>query len=87
MHFRTNGDTEVVLEAWRRWGPDALTRFRGHVRVRDAGRGQRQLYLARDPLGIKPLYFLRRQGGVIFASELKAIVTAVGPSCAPTQAR
>ena len=37
------------------------------------------MYLARDPLGIKPLYFLRRQGGVIFASELKALVAAIGP--------
>ena len=34
--FTTKSDTEVVLEAWRRWGPDALPRFRGHVRLRAA---------------------------------------------------
>ncbi|WUJ68637.1 asparagine synthase (glutamine-hydrolyzing) [Kribbella soli] len=76
--FRTNGDTEVVLEAWRRWGPDALRRFRGMFAFAMLDEDSGSMYLARDPLGIKPLYFLRRQGGVVFASELKALVTAVG---------
>jgi asparagine synthase (glutamine-hydrolysing) len=76
--FRTNGDTEVVLEAWRRWGPDALKRFRGMFAFAMLDEESGSMYLARDPLGIKPLYFLRRQGGVIFASELKALVSAVG---------
>ncbi|TCC05622.1 asparagine synthase (glutamine-hydrolyzing) [Kribbella soli] len=78
VHFRTNGDTEVVLEAWRRWGPDALRRFRGMFAFAMLDEDSGSMYLARDPLGIKPLYFLRREGGVIFASELKALVTAVG---------
>ncbi|MEV6270450.1 asparagine synthase (glutamine-hydrolyzing) [Kribbella sp. NPDC051936] len=78
VHFRTHGDTEVVLEAWRRWGPDALRRFRGMFAFAMLDEDSGSLFLARDPLGIKPLYFLRRQGGVIFASELKALVTAVG---------
>jgi asparagine synthase (glutamine-hydrolysing) len=76
--FRTNGDTEVVLEAWRRWGPDALKRFRGMFAFAMLDEESGSMYLARDPLGIKPLYFLRRQNGVIFASELKALVSAVG---------
>ena len=76
--FRTNGDTEVVLEAWRRWGPDALKRFRGMFAFAMLDEDSGSMYLARDPLGIKPLYFLRRQDGVVFASELKALVTAVG---------
>ncbi|GAA1615359.1 MULTISPECIES: asparagine synthase (glutamine-hydrolyzing) [Kribbella] len=79
VHFRTRSDTEVVLEAWRRWGPDALRRFRGMFAFAMLDEDSGSLYLARDPLGIKPLYFLRRQGGVIFASELKALVAAVGP--------
>jgi asparagine synthase (glutamine-hydrolysing) len=78
VSFRTESDTEVVLEAWRCWGPDALKRFRGMfafalLDVRTGG-----LVLARDPLGIKPLYYLRRGGGLVFASELKALVDAAG---------
>ena len=78
VSFRTESDTEVVLEAWRCWGSDALKRFRGMfafalLDVRTGG-----LVLARDPLGIKPLYYLRRGGGLVFASELKALVDAAG---------
>jgi asparagine synthase (glutamine-hydrolysing) len=77
--FATHSDTEVVLEAWRAWGTDALPRFRGMFAfaVHDAGSGE--LTLVRDPLGIKPLYVMRRGDGVLFASELKAVVAAVGP--------
>jgi asparagine synthase (glutamine-hydrolysing) len=75
----TDSDTEVVLEAWRRWGPDSLRRFRGMFAFALLDERDGSLVLARDPLGIKPLYFLRRQGGVVFASELKALVGAVGP--------
>ena len=76
--FTTSSDTEVLLEAWRAWGPGALPRLRGMFAfaVHDAGSGS--LTLARDPLGIKPLFVMPRGGGVVFASELKAIVGAVG---------
>ncbi|MEI8411567.1 MULTISPECIES: asparagine synthase (glutamine-hydrolyzing) [unclassified Kribbella] len=79
VSFRTSSDTEVVLEAWRRWGPAALTRFRGMFAFAMLDEDSGSLFLARDPLGIKPLYFRRRHGGVIFASELKALVAAIGP--------
>jgi asparagine synthase (glutamine-hydrolysing) len=79
VSFRTHSDTEVVLEAWRRWGPAALSRFRGMFAFAMLDEDSGSLFLARDPLGIKPLYFLRRHGGMIFASELKALVAAVGP--------
>jgi asparagine synthase (glutamine-hydrolysing) len=77
--FVTQSDTEVVLEAWRAWGVQALGRFRGMFAfaIHDATTGD--LTLARDPLGIKPLYVMARGDGVLFASELKAIVAAVGP--------
>jgi asparagine synthase (glutamine-hydrolysing) len=78
VRFRTHSDTEVVLEAWRRWGPDALSRFRGMFAFAIVDERSGSLFLVRDPLGIKPLYFLRRQSGVVFASELKALVSAVG---------
>lgn len=79
VRFTTDSDTEVVLEAWRAWGPGALPRFRGMfaLAIHDAATGS--LVLARDPLGIKPLYVMRRGDGVVFASELKAIVSALGP--------
>ena len=78
VRFATKSDTEVVLEAWRCWGPDALRRFRGMFAFALFDMGTGELFLARDPLGIKPLYFLPRGQGVVFASELKAMVTAIG---------
>ena len=78
VRFDTRCDTEVVLEAWRIWGPDALRRFRGMFAFALADTATGELILARDPLGIKPLYYLQRGKGVAFASELKALVTAFG---------
>ncbi|MGH9092187.1 MAG: asparagine synthase (glutamine-hydrolyzing), partial [Acidimicrobiales bacterium] len=80
--FRTASDTEVVLEAWRRWGPDALPRLRGMFAFAVFDERTGRLALARDQLGIKPLHYLPRKDGVVFASELKAVVTAVGQGMA-----
>jgi asparagine synthase (glutamine-hydrolysing) len=76
--FTTSSDTEVVLEAWRAWGPAALPRLRGMFAFAIFDQSEGTLALARDPLGIKPLYTMRRGDGVVFASELKAIVSALG---------
>jgi len=76
--FVTSSDTEVVLEAWRHWGPAALDRFRGMFAFALADTATGELILARDPLGIKPLFYLERGDGVVFASELKAIISALG---------
>ena len=78
VSFVTSSDTEVVLEAWRCWGPAALRKFRGMFAFALA-EADGDLVLARDPLGIKPLYYLPRGSGVLFASELKALTAAVGP--------
>ncbi|MGH3394094.1 MAG: asparagine synthase (glutamine-hydrolyzing), partial [Streptosporangiaceae bacterium] len=78
VRFVTNSDTEVVLEAWRAWGAAALRRFRGMFAFALADTATGELVLARDPLGIKPLYYLPRGDGVLFASELKALLAAVG---------
>ncbi|HEY3902529.1 MAG TPA: asparagine synthase (glutamine-hydrolyzing) [Streptosporangiaceae bacterium] len=78
VRFRTESDTEVVLEAWRCWGPDCLKRFRGMFAFALADVKTGELFLARDPFGIKPLYYLHRGGGVLFASELKALIAASG---------
>jgi asparagine synthase (glutamine-hydrolysing) len=76
--FVTTSDTEVVLEAWRSWGVGALRRFRGMFAFALVDEATGELVLARDPLGIKPLYYLPRGEGLVFASELKALMAAVG---------
>ena len=73
-----HSDTEVVLEAWRQWGPDCLRGSAGCSRSPSWTRATGPLYLARDQLGIKPLHYLRRKDGVVFSSELKALVAAFG---------
>ena len=78
VRFGTESDTEVVLEAWRCWGPAALGRLRGMFAFAVLDERTGELVLARDPFGIKPLYYLPRGDGVVFASELKALVAAVG---------
>ncbi len=79
VDFVTESDTEVVLEAWRAWGPRALRRFRGMFAFALADEMTGELVLARDPFGIKPLYYLPRGEGLVFASELKGLTAAVGP--------
>ena len=79
VEFTTESDTEVVLECWRHWGPDALPRFRGMFAFALYDERSAALTLVRDPLGIKPMYVMPRENGILFASELKALVTAVGP--------
>ena len=78
VRFFTYSDTEVVLEAWRAWGPKSLSRFRGMFAFAIFNENTGELVLARDPFGIKPLYYRRRGDGVVFASELKALVAAAG---------
>ncbi|MHA6784826.1 asparagine synthase (glutamine-hydrolyzing) [Pseudonocardia saturnea] len=78
VRFRGTSDTEVLLESWRRWGVDCLPRLRGMFAFAIFDERTGDLVLVRDQLGIKPLFLVRRQGGVAFASELKALAGAVG---------
>jgi asparagine synthase (glutamine-hydrolysing) len=78
VSFATKSDTEVVLEAWRCWGPEALHKFRGMFAFALADTATGELMLARDPLGIKPLLYHQRGEGIVFASELKALLAATG---------
>ena len=85
--FRTNTDTEVVLWALRRWGPGrAIPRFNGMFAFAWFDRAARALWLARDRLGIKPLYLARPAGGLAFASEPKALLAHPGVPCRPDRA-
>lgn len=71
--FQTQTDTEVVLAAWRTWGPDCLTRFRGFWAFAIADTHAQKLYLARDPFGKAPLYFRQQAQAFYFASNLAAL--------------
>src|SRR5215831_16617064 len=77
--FRTQSDTEVILAAVARWGIAAtLPRLRGMFAFAIWDAKRRTLALARDAVGIKPLYYGRNQNDFVFASELKAIAAASG---------
>jgi asparagine synthase (glutamine-hydrolysing) len=78
--FRTHCDTETILAAFALWGNAAWARFEGMFAVAIWDREQRALTLARDPLGIKPLYLSEQAGGLAFASELKALLMVPGHS-------
>ncbi len=72
--FRTNSDSEVIVHAWEQWGADCVRRFRGMFAFAIVDQKARRLLLARDQLGIKPLFY-RQQGECIsFASELAALL-------------
>ena len=73
--FRTNGDTEVILAAWKRWGPDCLKRLDGMFAFALFDCDKRQLFLARDRFGVKPLFLAHlSDGSIAFASELKGLL-------------
>jgi asparagine synthase (glutamine-hydrolysing) len=71
--LRTDSDTEVVLEAFLEWGSGAVSRLRGEFAFALADTAADRIYLARDPLGVKPLYWSRRDGCLHVASEIKAL--------------
>jgi len=73
-HFTTEGDTEVILAAWRQWGDMAWSRLDGMFAVAIWDFAERELILARDPIGIKPLYYSWQGGRLVFGSELKALL-------------
>lgn len=72
--FETNCDTEVVLNALMEWGPDAFLRFDGMYAIAWYDRKVRRLTVARDKLGIKPLYYYYDDALALFASEIKPIL-------------
>ncbi len=72
--FTSSGDTEVLLAAWERWGPDAVSRLTGMFAFALLDTRERVLWLVRDLFGIKPLYYCHRPGRFAFASEIGALL-------------
>lgn len=74
--FHTTGDTEVVLAALRQWGPAALERFNGMFALALWDTQEEKLLLARDRMGIKPLYVCSTDQGLLWASEVRALLAS-----------
>lgn len=71
--FRTSGDTEVILEGFRRWGTDVFRRLEGMFALVLIDEPAGKAYAARDPFGIKPLYMRRTRSNTAFASEMRPL--------------
>jgi len=78
VQFRTHTDTEVVLQAFARWGVGCLLRFTGMFAMAVHDDVEKKLYLIRDFFGIKPLYYHDEPGQVAFASELPVLLNFPG---------
>lgn len=79
--FRTRSDTEVIVHAWEAWGEACVERFRGMFAFALWDEGRQTLFLARDRLGVKPLYYAALPDGTwVFGSELKALLAHGGLS-------
>jgi len=74
--FKTNSDSEVIVHAYEQWGPDCVERFRGMFAFGLLDLNTNRLMLARDQLGIKPLYYQCQNGRTAFSSELPALLEA-----------
>jgi asparagine synthase (glutamine-hydrolysing) len=74
--FTTNGDTEVLLAAFIKWGPACLQHLRGMFAFAIWDSQKRELFVARDPLGVKPLYYYKDEDKIVFASEVRAILAS-----------
>lgn len=74
--FKTNSDSEVIIEAYRSWGVDCFNRFNGMWALALYDKESQILILSRDRFGVKPLYYVHNDKHLVFASEMKAILAA-----------
>jgi len=72
--FHTTSDTEVLIAAFAKWGADSIRHFRGMFSFAIWDRLEKELFVARDRMGVKPLYFFKDQEQFLFASELRGIL-------------
>jgi len=74
VEFRSQSDTEVVLKAYGRWGEKCVGEFRGMFAFAIWDAQRKRLFVARDPMGIKPLYYFQSERHFLFASELRTLL-------------
>ena len=72
--FHTNSDTEVLLTAYMEWGPECVEKFNGIFAFAIWSEREQRVFLARDRLGVKPLFYMHQGEGLLFASEPKSIL-------------
>jgi asparagine synthase (glutamine-hydrolysing) len=84
--FRTNSDTEVIVLGYKQWGDDILNRLSGMFGLAIWDERERRLVVARDPFGIKPIYYRIEDGNVWFGSEIRTILAAAQESFEPDPA-
>src|SRR3990172_12889600 len=73
-NFKSHTDTEIVIKAYEEWGIDCVHKFIGMFALAIWDRREKKLYLLRDRVGVKPLYYYHKDGLFLFASELKALM-------------
>jgi len=71
--FRTKSDTEVIVHAYEQWGPDCVRRFNGQFAFAIYDKKNRSLFMARDRLGVRPIFYTIHDNTLYFASEIKSI--------------
>ena len=74
--FHTNGDSEVLIAAYAKWGPDCIQYFRGMFAFAIWDKKERSLFLCRDRMGVKPLYYYADGQRFLFASETRALLAS-----------
>ena len=83
--FRSSGDTEVLLAAYRQWGAECLHRLNGMWAFVIYDRHTRRIFAARDRFGVKPLFWSYDARGLVLASEIKAVRDSAYARCVPNE--
>ena len=74
--FKTNSDTEVIIAAYQRWAEECLNKFNGMYAFALYDKVEKSLFIARDRMGIKPLYYSFANGKLVFASEIRSLLAS-----------
>ena len=74
--FKTQTDTEVILAAYSKWGVECLQKFNGMYAFAIWDNAKQELFIARDRLGIKPLYYYKKESELIFSSEIRSVLNS-----------